>query len=52
MSKLPATSSIFVIFQQLVADLSTMKAAQQADRILSPLITALAQGRSLPPGTP
>ena len=43
MSQLPATSSIFAIFQRLVADLSTMKAAQKADRVLSPLITALAQ---------
>ena len=52
MSRLPATSSIFAIFQQLVADLSAMKAAQQADRVLSPLITALAQGHPLPPGLP
>ena len=50
MSRIPATSSVLAISQRLVSDLSTIKAAQQADRALSPLITALAQGHSLPSG--
>lgn len=50
MSRLPAPSSILAVFQRLVADLSVIKAAQQADITLSPVVTALAQGDPLPSG--
>ena len=50
MSRLSAPSSILAVFQRLVADLSVIKAAQQADSTLSPVVTALAQGDPLPSG--
>ena len=36
------------LYLQLVADLSVVKAAQQANSNLSPVITSLAQGHPLP----
>ena len=50
MSRLPGTSSVLAVFQQLVADSSVIKAAQQADTTLAPLVTALAQRYPLPSG--
>lgn len=52
MSTLPANSSVLAIFQQLVTDSSVIKAEQQADKVLSPPITALAQGCPPPSGVP
>ena len=50
MSILPAAGSVLAVFQQLVADLSVIKAAQQVDTTLAPLIAALAHGYPLPSG--
>ena len=50
MSRLPATSSVLAISQWLLTDLSTIKEPQQANRILSSVIMALAQVHPFPSG--
>ena len=50
LSRLLAIGFVLAVFQQLVADSSVIKVAQQADTTLSPLVTALAQGYSLSSG--
>ena len=51
MSRVPAVTPVLAILQQLVTDLATVKSAQQADEVLSPLISALTQGQTPPSAT-
>ena len=50
MSRFLATGPVLAVFPQLVADSTVIKAAEQADTALSPLVTALGQGYPLPSG--
>ena len=51
MSRVPAVTPVLDILQKLVTDLTTIKTAQQADEVPSPLISVLTQGQSPPSAT-